>query len=185
MLELIKSHIVENTLIHFGGSIPSGFTNDAYVEMINELSKYAKISVDTAELTMEDYKKMELYLIKPNTEEVSALLGYEIETLEEALKASDELLPFVENVMISLGADGMLIANENGKHTVKAPKVELKSTVGAGDTSIAGFLFAKQQGKDDADALRFAAACGSASVMLEGTEAITLKQAEEVLKLIK
>lgn len=184
LLDMIKAEVVPNTLVHFGGSLPDGFSVSDYIEMINEVSKIAKVSVDTAKLTIDDYKKMKLYLIKPNLEETAALLGHDINGADEAIKAAKELLPYVENVMISLGGDGMLLVNENGEHTVKAAKVEMKSTVGAGDTSIAGFLYAKQQGMDDENALKFAAACGSASVQLEGTQAITLDEAKKVLGLM-
>jgi 1-phosphofructokinase len=71
--------------------------------------------------------------------------------------------------MISLGSKGAVLATESGVYAVNAPKVDVLSTIGAGDSSIAGFISAKANGNCDGEALRVAVAFGSAACMSEGT----------------
>ena len=71
--------------------------------------------------------------------------------------------------MISLGKDGAVLANSSGAWHVAAPDAAVVSTVGAGDSSIAGFLFALSCGEDWQGCLRHAVAFGSAACMTRGT----------------
>ena len=71
--------------------------------------------------------------------------------------------------MISLGGDGALLACKEGVFTVHAPKIRPVSTIGAGDSSIAGFLAAAAEGKSAADCLKTAVAYGTAACLTAGT----------------
>ena len=71
--------------------------------------------------------------------------------------------------MISLGSKGAILSCDDGCFVAYAPKISALSTIGAGDSSIAGFIAAAKQGMDCSQMLRYAVAYGSAACMTEGT----------------
>jgi fructose-1-phosphate kinase PfkB-like protein len=75
----------------------------------------------------------------------------------------------IENVMISLGAEGALLVCADGCFIARPPKIKALSTIGAGDSSIAGFMAAAADGNGPADMLRRAVSYGSAACMSAGT----------------
>ena len=87
----------------------------------------------------------------------------------------------VENVIISLGKEGAVLASAEGLFHAIPPKICAISTVGAGDSSIAGFLAALLEGKSKAEALRMAVACGTAACLQNGTRP---PRAEDVARIL-
>ena len=79
------------------------------------------------------------------------------------------LLDRVDTVLASLGADGMLMINRRHVVHARPPKVAVKSTVGAGDCAVAGFVHGMAVGESDTDALRRAVATGTAATLNAGT----------------
>ncbi len=88
----------------------------------------------------------------------------------------------VEHVIVSMGSKGIIYAGNDRIYSCSSPKVEVKSTVGAGDTTLAGFIQAFNKGQDIAECVAYATACGTASVMIEGTGIITKQNADEMRK---
>ena len=84
----------------------------------------------------------------------------------------------IKNVMISLGEKGAMLCCDSGIYVAKAPKVEVVSTVGAGDSSLAGFIWAKLKKQSDTAALTMAVSCGSAACISEGS----LPPKKEIIK---
>ncbi len=175
-LQLIENELakedLKNSVIAYTGRIPDG----AEVERIKELLKSlkfrgAKIIVDSKSFTKDDIKDIKPYLIKPNEEEVSLYTDIEVTDFQDAKRAAQEIrAEGVENVMISLGSKGALLCTEDGTFYGEAPKIEVHSTIGAGDSSIAGFIEAISSGESYAMALKNAIAYGSAACMCEGTK---------------
>ena len=130
--------------------------------------KGAKIVVDSRSFSLQDLKNLNPWLIKPNQEEISAYLGREIRSLEETLAEAKALhADGIANVMISMGGDGALLVCQAGAFIAVPPKVVVKSTIGAGDSAIAGFTACPSQRPEDR--LQWAVAYGSAACMAEGT----------------
>jgi len=128
----------------------------------------AKIVVDSRSFSLSDLVALKPWLIKPNQEEISAYLGRQIRSLPETLAEAKALhAAGIANVMISMGGDGALLVCEEGTFIAVPPKVEVKSTIGAGDSAIAGFCACPSESA--ADKLRWAVAYGSAACMAEGT----------------
>ena len=114
---------------------------------------------------------MKPWLIKPNEEEIGEYLGRSIDSFAEVEAAARELFDTgIENVMISLGAKGALLVCEDGAFVATPPKVDALSTIGAGDSSIGGFLAAAAQGLGSSEMLRTAVAYGTAACMTSGTK---------------
>ena len=102
--------------------------------------------------------------------------------VEGIISAAKELREAgVENVLVTRGADGMSLFYEDKALFASAPPVEVASTVGAGDSSLAGFAVGFVRQQSIRDCVRLAAACGTAAVMREGTRLANRVAAEELL----
>ena len=159
----------EETIITMTGRVAEGMAVADVIAMLRKAAaKGARIVVDSRSFSLEDLKELKPWLIKPNQEEISAYLGREISSLEQTLAEAKALHEAgIANVMISMGGDGALLVCDEGTFIAVPPKVEVKSTIGAGDSSIAGF--AACPSNRAADRLQWAVAYGSAACMAEGT----------------
>lgn len=112
------------------------------------------------------------FLIKPNRDELSGLVDRSVGTEAELETAAQELREGhgVEFAAVSLGAEGLLIAGPEGLQRVASPRVDVRSTVGAGDSTLAGLLLGLERGWPAGRAARFGAAAGAAAVSTPGFE---------------
>ncbi len=113
-------------------------------------------------------------LLKPNSEELASLTGDETATLEadpcRAVAAAAGLVDAgIGRVLLTLGAAGAALVTPHGSWLATPPSVTVRSTVGAGDASLAGYLLATLRGLDEPDRLREAVAYGSAAASLPGS----------------
>ena len=110
------------------------------------------------------------YLI-PNESEASALSGLPVDSLASAETAASRLIAMgAGKVIITLGAQGSLIANGKGFEHFPAPKVKAVDTTAAGDTFVGGFAAALAAGKSEADAIRFGQVAAALSVTRAGAQ---------------
>ncbi len=106
-------------------------------------------------------------VVKPNAEELAEAVGRPLTTVGDAVKAAQELRSAgARAVLASLGADGQLLVDDSGTYFASAPVTAVRSNVGAGDSSLAGFLIA---GGTGVLALASAVAHGAAAVQLPGS----------------
>lgn len=167
------------------GSLPPGVPSDYYAVVARAVreglgAQAPRMAVDTSGASLRDTVTGQdglPDLIKPNSEELAELVGrpgtwQELEgDVELTARTARELVQRgVENVLVTLGAEGAVLVNREGAwHAVHEP-VRVRSTVGAGDCSLAGFLIAHESGADPAGCLRQAVAHGSAAASLPGTQ---------------
>lgn len=155
-----------DTLV-LAGSTPKGLDN-IYSDIMKHLSyKNVRFVVDTSGQKLLDCLKYEPFLIKPNKDELSEITGKTLVTDEDIILAARKLKDMgVVNVLVSMGGDGALLVDENNEvHKVKAHLITPVSTVGAGDSMVAGFLAGADKGYDYA--LRLGNACGAATSSVE------------------
>ena len=175
----------EDTVVTMTGRVPGGMAVEAVMDVLDKAAKKgAKIVVDSRSFTLDHLKALKPWLIKPNQEEISEYLGREISTLEQTLQEAQALhTAGIENVMISMGGDGALLVCSEGIFTAQPPKVEVLSTIGAGDSSIAGFI----SSADPAPMQRLvrAVAFGTAACMTEGTLPPTSADVADILAKIQ
>jgi 1-phosphofructokinase len=117
-------------------------------------------------------------LIKPNHEELAELVGEDASSDDDVLAAAarraQALVPGrVASALVTLGADGALLFSADGAWRGRAPKIQVASTVGAGDSSLAGYLLAALEGASAPDRLARSIAYGAAAATLPGTQAPT------------
>ncbi len=188
VLAKIWPELEQGTIVTFTGRAPVGVTMPAIMKFLNTFSdKGCRIVIDSRSFeTLDQIIAARPWLIKPNREEISAYLGKEIDTLEQTVAAAREIhTRGVDNVMISLGGDGAILVCRDGCFVCKAPKVDFRSAIGAGDSSIGGFIAATLEGSSPDEALRRAVAYGSAACMQEGTQPPRAEDIEKLLSDLK
>lgn len=160
-----------DTFVTYTGRTPGGISMESVKAFLRRLQdKGAKLVIDSKSFGLSDLLELKPWLIKPNQEEISEYFGCEIRSLETAAEKAKLLHDGgIENAMISLGGDGALLVCSDGLFTAKAPEIHPVSTIGAGDSSIAGFLAAATSGKSAADCLKTAVAYGTAACLNSGT----------------
>jgi 1-phosphofructokinase len=166
------------------GSLPPGVPSDWYADLVRALRPWGcKIAVDTSDAPLlslaDSFPAAAPDLLKPNSEELAQLTGADPETLEAAASAGDPsacveaarslVARGVGAVMATLGAAGAVLVTAEGAWHASPPPITLRSTVGAGDSSVAGYVLAETRGLTPPDRLRLAVAYGSAAASLAGT----------------
>ena len=171
------------------GSLPPGAPADWYARLVRLLRGAApdlRIAVDTSDAPLAELAAglpdSAPDLVKPNGEELGQLVGLPADramALEEGA-VRGELAPVADAarilvdlgigaVMATLGPAGAVLVTGEGAWHATAPKVPVVSTVGAGDSSVAGYVLADVRGGDEAERLRTAMIYGSAAASLPGT----------------
>ena len=168
---LQKLSIDSDTVVTFTGSVPAGISRGSVRNFLHALTEQgAKLVLDSKSLTLEDIYALKPWLIKPNQEEISAYFNCWIETVDQALeKAAVFAEHGVANVMVSLGGQGAMLISGGQTCLATPPAVDVVSTIGAGDSAIAGFIAAALEGKDAGDCLKSAVTFGTAACLTEGT----------------
>lgn len=150
------------------GSLPPGVPDGVYAGLTKLFAAHGcRVAVDTSGPALLSAVAAGPDLIKPNREELAAAVGRPLSDLADVVAAAEELRAHGAGaVLASLGADGAVLVDRNGTHHCRADPIEPRSTVGAGDAMLAGFLAA---GASGADALIEAVAWGRAAVSLPGS----------------
>lgn len=170
-----------DTLV-LAGSIPQSLPDDVYERIIQSLAgKDIQVVVDATRDLLCHVLKYRPFLIKPNHIELGEIFDRTLHTDEEIRECASLLQQRgARNVLVSMAGDGAILLDETGTfHKIAAPKGEVKNSVGAGDSMVAGFLAGYLQSRDYETALRTGAAAGSATAFSEG-----LAQRDEVQALL-
>ncbi len=168
----------------FSGSISPTSDKDAVFRFLLKLrDKGVKLILDSRSLSLEEIIFLHPHLIKPNQTEAENLTGLKITDINSAKSAALALsLMGVENVLLTLGEDGAILASGDVVYHAEVPKITPISTVGAGDSTIAGYLAARKGGLSAPETLRLAAAFGTAASLTEGSLPPLPGMIEEVLE---
>ena len=145
--------------------------------------KGAKVILDSDGAGMVEGVKAKPFLIKPNSEELSHLMGRALDSQQELTAAARELLQTgVQKVIVSMGSRGMLHVLPEQTIFVPGLRVPVKDTVGAGDAVIAALAVAEERGLTLEETLRLSTAAGAASVMCTGTQAASLETIQQLME---
>lgn len=166
------------------GSLPPGVPNDVYAQLaVIAKSKKAKLVVDTSGEALRHAVEMGVYLLKPNLAELSSLVGKKYLHENEIEEAAKTIIArgACEIVVVSMAEKGAMLVTGDLVKKIVPPKVEIKSTVGAGDSMVAGLVYAISQGKDLETALKYGVAAGTAATLHPGTELCDKEDTELLL----
>lgn len=166
-LEKLKS---KDYLI-LAGSIPKALPDNMYEKILERLDgKGVNFVVDATGDLLKNVLKYKPFMVKPNHHELGEIFGVEITALEDIEKYAKKLQEMgAKNVLVSRGKDGAALIDEFGKvHTMGNVPGKIISSVGCGDSMVAGFVAGYVREKDYAYALKLGSACGNATAFSSG-----------------
>lgn len=165
------------------GSLPPGVPTDIYAQYIRVAHNVGiKTILDADGEPLRLGVEAHPYLIKPNVTEAEALLGHPLPSLAAIVQGARQLVRRgTDVVVISMGSEGAICAYGDEVWHIVPPKVERQSTVGSGDSLVAGLAVAIARGNDIVTGLRLGTAAGAATAMTPGT---TLGSRVEVERLV-
>jgi len=156
------------------GSLPPGVPIDFYARLVGIVrSNGARLILDTSGPALEAaISAGGIYLTKPSLGEFETLTHRKFESAAELAEAAASLVAggSVENLAVSMGRDGALLAYRSGMLRLRGPKAKPVSAVGAGDSFVAGMTFALARGDSVEDAFMLGMAAGTAAVLTQGTQ---------------
>jgi 6-phosphofructokinase 2 len=175
-------------MVVMSGSFAPGFPLEFIGKVKAICDKYkAKLLIDTSGPYLQEAAKVGVYLIKPNYNELCYMAGVKPDQLLDVQVVARKVIEQggCEVMVVSLGANGASLVTATEYVHIHAPKVPIKSTVGAGDSLLAGVAYALAKNLSWKEVLRWGVACGSATTMNEGTGLFQPEQVEQMRKLIR
>ena len=187
--QLLRSveQIEDAAFIIASGSVPAGVPTDIFARIAAIAKrKNIKFVVDTSGEALQLAANEGVYMLKPNIGELSTLVGEEELNVEMADTIARQLISkgSCEVLLVSMGPGGALLVTKDLATQITAPAVKRKSTVGAGDSMVAGMVLGLSKGMTIADAAKYGVACGTAATMNPGTELCRQQDAEQLYALI-
>ena len=188
-LEKLKETVCncyEPEVLILGGSVPPGIRDTFYGEIVENFKETkTKVIVDADGELLKKAVEKGPFAIKPNKYELERLVGHPLYGIEDIVKAAENVRNWgVEVVIVSLGEFGALCVCNEGRFRITPPRVNVKNTVGAGDSLVGGFAYSLYKGKPIVEAVKFGVACGTATVIEEGTKLCQPEKVKELLDLI-
>ncbi|WP_332398581.1 1-phosphofructokinase [Vibrio metschnikovii] len=152
------------------GSLPSGLSPQrcaSWIEQLGLLGK--KVLFDSSREALIAGVDAKPWLIKPNEEELAQFVGYPLHSPEACQAAAQQLADKgIANIVVSMGAQGTMWLNQGQWLHAKPPKMPVVSTVGAGDTLVAGLCWGHMQNMDKSSLITFATALSALAVTQVG-----------------
>ena len=166
------SQVTDGDTLVLAGSIPESVSDDIYEQILSRLSdKSIRTVVDAQGKLLANVLRFEPFLIKPNIFELETLFGESISSDEQVTELARSLRSAgARNVLVSMGQNGSLLVDSNYVvHRLGVCSGNVVSSVGAGDSMVAGFLAGCEKTDDYEFSLRLATACGGATAFSKGT----------------
>jgi 6-phosphofructokinase 2 len=166
------------------GSLPPDVDQALYRRIAESTADKCKVVIDTSGPALKKAVESSVYLIKPNISELEELAGETIDDDDQIHRVARSLIEAgkAEIVLTSLGSGGAILATADEHHHLRAPTVKIRSKIGAGDSTVAGMVFALAEGKPVIEAARYGIAAGSAAVMSDGTELCSKEDTEKLYR---
>ena len=183
--QTVKSIRPKPSFIVFSGSLPSGVDDSVVAQFASIATESgSKFIVDTSGIPLKRAVEQGVYLIKPNLSELCSLAGKTYLELDEVESAARLVIKkgHSEVIVVSMGPAGALLVTKDICKRIPAPTVKKVSTVGAGDSMVAGITYMLDQSKSLIEAVQFGVACGTAATMNAGSQ---LCKRDDVLRLYK
>ena len=182
---LIKTYSKSSEFVVFSGSVCQGISNDEFKEMLT-LANNSKLVLDADREILKIGLTCSPYCIKPNIHELEDLLGIELKTTNDVIHSAKELIEQygITYVLVSLGEEGSILVSKDSTLKASSLSVDVKSTVGAGDSMLAGFLYGLSMHMSLEDALKYANCCGGFAVSGESLIEFKRRDIKDALSLI-
>ncbi|MBS8086539.1 tagatose-6-phosphate kinase [Streptococcus suis] len=177
-------------VVVISGSLPKGLASNYYVEIVEFCKKFGVAVVldcsgEALKNVLESQEKPTV--IKPNTEELSQLIGKEVTDDIQELKSvlSGQLFQGIEWIVVSLGAQGAFAKHNDKFYRVRIPKIKVVNPVGSGDSTVAGIAAGLVHALPEAELLKNANVLGMLNAQEEQTGYVNLENAESLYSQIE
>ncbi|HHJ40492.1 MAG: hypothetical protein AXA67_01185 [Methylothermaceae bacteria B42] len=174
-LQRLSQQFVETTADGYGvvtGSIPQGVPEDIYALLIHQIrAAGGRPILDAHRGLLRKGIEAKPFLVKPNRYELEQLTGKSLENIETVVAEARRLhAEGIDYVCVSLGREGAVLVGDDIALHALPPSVPVRSSVGAGDSMVAGLVAGFAQGLPVEETLRLAVACSAGTVKHPGTE---------------
>jgi 1-phosphofructokinase family hexose kinase len=181
--EKVKEAAAKSYAVIFGGSIVPGIDKDIYHELIHVVDAEGALAIlDADGAPLIEGCAAIPFMIKPNVDEAGRLVGAKLQSETDVVAAARQLCDRgVRLVIISMGKNGAIAATADECWRALPPKVDVVSTIGSGDSMVAGIVHTLAKGDSLDQALRLGSAAGAATAMTNGAE---IGKRDSILKLL-
>lgn len=183
----VAARVSPGDIVVLAGKNPPGVDEGIYADWTRRLrERGTKVCLDVDGPMLRLGVKALPDLIKPNDEEFAQLLGREFHSLHDIKEAAQVLTGRgIRQIAVSLGAKGVLFVTEDSCIHAQGLKVPVVSTVGAGDATMAALVYGQAQNLPPEATMKLALAAGAASVMCEGTQAVSPDTVRELAQKVE
>ncbi len=170
--EVIEAELPKASWFCFCGTVAPGIEPSWVEELIlTAVEAGVKVAIDSSGSSLRAALVPGVAIAKPNEDELAECVGRSLSGFNDVVVAADEIRAAkgISTILVTLGEAGALLVDGWGVLRAKSPKVQVESTVGAGDVTLATWVLTQSQGVSRVESLRFAVAAGTAAVQLPGT----------------
>jgi len=187
LFSIIDKAAIDSDYLVMGGSLAKGMPVNMYGQVASKYKGHCHVVIDADDDFLLEGLKGSPFLIKPNIHELENALDRELKLNEEVIDAAREIITTygVTYVLVSMGKDGCLLVTKDEAIKGDAIETTVVSTVGAGDSMLAGFVFGLGKGMSLKQSLAFGAACSMLTISVEGYPTLELSKAMEVSRRAK
>ncbi|MGH4140217.1 1-phosphofructokinase [Clostridium sp.] len=180
----IFNNISSEDILILSGSVPSNVDKKIYGNWITKAKEKGAKTILDADGELLKYGILAgPYLVKPNIDELEGMFNKKINGVQETVEIAKGLLEYgIIIVAVSLGGQGAIFVTKENTIYAHGLKVDVKSTVGAGDSMVAALAYSIEKGLSFEETVKLSVATGAANVMTEGTKASDIKTIVELEK---
>ncbi|MYN69567.1 tagatose-6-phosphate kinase [Streptococcus suis] len=189
-IEHLRNLLSKVEVVVISGSLPKGLESDYYVKIVELCKKFGVAVVldcsgEALKKVLESKEKP--MVIKPNTEELSQLIGSDITDENQELQSvlSSQMFQGIEWIVVSLGAKGAFAKHKDKFYRVRIPKIDVVNPVGSGDSTVAGIAASLAHALPDVELLKNATILGMLNAQEEQTGYVNLEHSEELYSKIE
>lgn len=180
----ITNLTLKPSYVLIAGSIPHSINANIYAQLIHTLKNNGiKVALDADNEALSLGIKAKPNLIKPNIHEFGRLISRKVETDKEILEAGKV---FIENgieiIIVSMGAEGLIVFDKEKAYKIVPPKIEVNSTIGSGDSAMAAFLLGLEEQKPIDECGIMAAAAGAGTALTPGVDLVRSEDFHRLMK---
>lgn len=173
-LEQLRDVANELDVITMSGSLPKGLASDFYQQSLQALDQpqVPPVFLDTKGTLLQETLAGDIqpFLIKPNEQELADLVEKPLKNVQEMVDVlTSDVFSNVQHIVVTLGAEGALVKQNDNMYRVEIPKVEAINPVGSGDAVLAGFSSGYARGLQGPEWIQFGLAMGVLNAMEEKT----------------
>ena len=187
MVDFVARHAENSDYLILSGSLPPGCPDDYYRTLINAVEGLGcRCVLDADGERLRQGLEARPFMIKPNRFELETMTGHSLTSIQEVRDVARQYIDMgVEVVAVSLGEDGAMILR--GDEALYAPRlnIDVKSTVGAGDSMVAGLVAGFMGENELEDTFRMGVACATARCMTEGYRMVDRTLYKAVMDMVK